>query len=171
VSLLVPGGPVTVRYDACAAMTTRPDGARHLTGLDGFRVAVEPTLFRDVTAERIAVLDASVPAAAVVPLPARDPERIPRPRERETRETAPVPPAGGGGARKSVSPGLRRLPVWFVLLVVSEVVFGAGLLIAIVQTSDSGHSAFVHLTRAILPTALVIGYTRKAYRRARRERG
>jgi hypothetical protein len=48
---------------------------------------VEPTLFGDVTAERIAVLDKAVPAAAVVPLPARPAEEIPQPRER----TAPAP--------------------------------------------------------------------------------
>ncbi|WP_069762834.1 hypothetical protein [Streptomyces sp. LUP47B] len=86
-TLSTPGGLVTVRYDACAAMTTRPDGARCLTGLDGFGVAVEPTLYGEVTAERIAVLDKAVPAAAVVPLPARPAEEIPQPRER----TAPAP--------------------------------------------------------------------------------
>ncbi|MFF7129008.1 insulinase family protein [Streptomyces sp. NPDC008240] len=171
VSLLLPGGPVTVRYNACVAMTTRPDGARFLTGLDGFRVAVEPTLFRDVTAERIAVLDAAVPPAAVVPLGARDPERIPRPREREKQEASPAPQVGGDEARKAASPGLRRLPVWFVLLVLSEAVFGLGLVIAILQTSDSAHSAWMHLTRAILPAALAIAYTRRAYRYAKRDRG
>ncbi|MET8074987.1 insulinase family protein [Streptomyces sp. NPDC005303] len=87
VTLSTPGGLVTVRYDACAAMTTRPDGARSLTGLDGFQVAVEPTLYGDVTAERIAVLDKAVPAAAVVPLPARPAAEIPQPRE----GTAPAP--------------------------------------------------------------------------------
>ncbi|WP_328749726.1 insulinase family protein [Streptomyces sp. NBC_00285] len=83
VTLSTPGGLVTVRYDACAAMTTRPDGARRLTGLDGFQVAVEPTLFGEVTAERIAVLDKAVPAAAVVPLPARPAAEIPQPRDRQ----------------------------------------------------------------------------------------
>ncbi|MEU1594901.1 hypothetical protein ABZ468_18995 [Streptomyces sp. NPDC005708] len=96
VSLLLPRGPITVRYDACAAMTTRPDGARVLTGLDGFRMAVEPTLYRQVTAERIAVLDAAVPATAVVPLPPRDPERIPQPRERTpAAEQSAKPPTWG----------------------------------------------------------------------------
>ncbi|GAA4021770.1 M16 family metallopeptidase [Streptomyces plumbiresistens] len=89
VTLSLPDGLITVRYDACAAMTTRPDGARCLIGIDGFRVAVEPTLFGDVTAERIAVLDAAVPAAAVVPLPARTAQEIPQPRE----QAAPVPQA------------------------------------------------------------------------------
>ncbi|MEW2252480.1 insulinase family protein [Streptomyces sp. NPDC006975] len=83
VTLLTPGGPVTVRYDATAAMTTRPDGARSLTGLDGFAVTVEPTLYEGVTADRIAVIDAAVPSAVVVPMPARDPAQIPQPRTRE----------------------------------------------------------------------------------------
>ncbi|OQR60257.1 peptidase M16 [Streptomyces maremycinicus] len=83
VSLLTPRGPVTVRYDACAAMTTRPDGARVLTGHDGFSVTVEPTLYRGVTPDRVAALDAGVPAAAVVPMPAREPDQIPQPRPRK----------------------------------------------------------------------------------------
>ncbi|MFI5962898.1 M16 family metallopeptidase [Streptomyces asoensis] len=83
VSLLTPRGPVTVRYDACSAMTTRPDGARVLTGHDGFSVTVEPTLYRGVTPERIAAVDAAVPPQAVVPMPARDPERVPQPRRRD----------------------------------------------------------------------------------------
>ncbi|MET8951604.1 insulinase family protein [Streptomyces sp. NPDC004533] len=158
VSLLLPGGPVTVRYDALAAMTTRPDGARVLTGLDGFRVAVEPTLFRDVTAERIAALDAAVPAAAVVALPARDPERIPRPRERET----PVPENGRGADKKASA---RRLPVWFILLVVAEVVLGLGFLVAVL-TGDPAHPAWYYLLRAVIPTIVVVRLTRRAYHRA-----
>ncbi|MER6415574.1 M16 family metallopeptidase [Streptomyces humidus] len=90
VSLVTPRGPVTVRYDACAAMTTRPDGSRALTGHDGFSVTVEPTLFRGVTPERIAALDAAVPPQAKVPMPAREPDRIPQPRKR-----ASAPPSGG----------------------------------------------------------------------------
>ncbi|MGW0424382.1 M16 family metallopeptidase [Streptomyces sp. NPDC003015] len=97
VTLSTPGGLVTVRYDACAAMTTRPDGARCLTGLDGFRVAVEPTLFGEVTAERIAVLDKAVPAAAVVPLPARPAKEIPQPGER----TVPDPRTPADGSKQT----------------------------------------------------------------------
>ncbi|MFF8483971.1 pitrilysin family protein [Streptomyces sp. CAI-85] len=83
VSLVTPRGPVTVRFDALAAITARPDGARVLTGHDGFVVTVEPTLFKGVTAERIAAIDAAAPADAVVPLPARPEEQIPRPRTPE----------------------------------------------------------------------------------------
>ncbi|MFF3909200.1 M16 family metallopeptidase [Streptomyces sp. NPDC001848] len=167
VSLLLPGGPVTVRYDACAAMTTRLDGARVLTGLDGFRVAVEPTLFQDVTAERIAALDAAVPAAAVVPLPARDPGQIPQPRKRETRETT-VRTARGGDGRKAAP---RRWPVGLVLMVALDVVFGLGLLFAVVRLSDEEHPAWSILARAVLPAAVLIRYTHRAYRRARLARG
>ncbi len=131
VTLSLPGGLVTVRYDACAAMTTRPDGARHLTGLDGFRVAVEPTLFRDVTAERIAVLDAAVPADAVVALPARTEEEIPRPRERAAnrkagqeagrKATAGRKPTGRVTTRFVFTTALAVLwPVLLVALVVSD---------------------------------------------------
>ncbi|MFF4210613.1 M16 family metallopeptidase [Streptomyces sp. NPDC001796] len=165
VSLLLPGGPVTVRYDACAAMTTRPDGGRVLTGLDGFRVAVEPTLFEGVTAERIAALDAAVPAAAVVPLPVREPEQIPKPRKRET----PVPTAGGGEAVKVAAS--RRWPVGLVLMVALDVAFGLGLLFAVVRLSDETHPAWSILARAILPAAVLIRYTHRAYRRAQRARG
>ncbi|TCR25051.1 insulinase family protein [Streptomyces sp. BK205] len=90
VTLSTPAGLVTVRYDGCAAMTTRPDGARCLIGLDGFQVIVEPTLFGEVTEERIAVLDKAVPPAVIVPLPARPAADIPQPRE----GTVPRPPAG-----------------------------------------------------------------------------
>ncbi|MET8977716.1 insulinase family protein [Streptomyces sp. NPDC004539] len=87
VSLSTPGGPVTVHYAACAAMTTRPDGSRSLTGHDGFSVTIEPTLYRAVTPDRIAAVDAAVPSHLVVHLPPRDPSHIPTPQPRHT----PVP--------------------------------------------------------------------------------
>ncbi|MFF3510211.1 hypothetical protein [Streptomyces sp. NPDC002573] len=116
------------------------------------------TLFRDVTAERIAALDAAVPAAAVVALPARDPERILRPRERET----PVPENGRGADKKASA---RRLPVWFILLVVAEVVLGLGFLVAVL-TGDPAHLAWYYLLRAVIPTIVVVRLTRRAYHRA-----
>ncbi|MDN0195156.1 insulinase family protein [Streptomyces sp. S.PNR 29] len=110
VSLSTPGGPVTVRYDAVAAMTARPDGARALTGLDGFTVSVEPTLYRGVTAERIAAIDAAVPHAAVVPMPAREPERIPQPRKR------PRPADPSAGRRRKAAWSARGWTAAVVLL-------------------------------------------------------
>lgn len=80
VSLASPAGVATVRFDDLAAMTTRPDGARSLMANDGFFVAVEPTLHPGLTAEVVAAeIDARVPAQLVVPLPARNPDRIPQP--------------------------------------------------------------------------------------------
>lgn len=79
VSLVTPRGPVTVHFDECVAMVTRPDGARHLTGADGFRVTVEPTLHSGLTPDVVAArIDARVPHQLVVPLPPRDPDSIPR---------------------------------------------------------------------------------------------
>ncbi|MER5433960.1 hypothetical protein [Streptomyces sp. NPDC002588] len=72
-------------------MTARPDGARSLTGHDGFVVTVEPTLYQDITPEVIAEIDAAVPPEAVVRMPARAPDRIPRPRPSE-----PAPEQTGG---------------------------------------------------------------------------
>lgn len=80
VSLVSSRGPVTVRFDECEAMSTRPDGARYLVGSDGFWVPVEPTLHPRLTADVVArLLDARVPADRVIPLAARDPEEIPQP--------------------------------------------------------------------------------------------
>lgn len=127
VSLLTPRGPVTVRHDACAAMTTRPDGARTLTGHDGFSVTVEPTLYRGVTPERIAALDAAVPPQAVVPMPAREPDRIPRPRERVS-----APAAGGGRSTAGWTVAL-----WLVGLLAAV----WGLLCAVVTADEASAAA------------------------------
>lgn len=82
VTLTTPRGRISVRYDACAAMRVYPDGARHLIGFDAFVVEVEPTLYAKLTPDRMAVIDAAVPATAVVPMPERDPDEIPQPAAR-----------------------------------------------------------------------------------------
>ncbi|MFI9563720.1 M16 family metallopeptidase [Streptomyces rishiriensis] len=127
VSLLTPGGPITVRYDACAAMTTRPDGSRALTGHDGFSVNVEPTLFRGVTPDRIAAIDAAVPRQATVPMPAREPDRIPRPRER-----ASAPASGGGRSTWGWTAAL-----WLVGLLAAV----WGLLCAVITADEASAAA------------------------------
>ncbi|MFD4692468.1 M16 family metallopeptidase [Streptomyces sp. NPDC058463] len=76
-----PSGRVTVRYDACAALLVHPDGGRWLTGLDGFQIRVEPNLHRGLTPDRTAVIDAAVPPSAIIRMPPRDPDRIPRPEQ------------------------------------------------------------------------------------------
>ncbi|MEU6013147.1 insulinase family protein [Streptomyces sp. NPDC047515] len=85
VSLATDSGTVVVRYDACAALLVHPDGGRHLTGLDGFQIRVEPTLHKGLTPDRLAVIDAGVPPSAVIHMPPRDPDRIPRPRRQGSR--------------------------------------------------------------------------------------
>ncbi|WP_408994191.1 M16 family metallopeptidase [Streptomyces sp. 1268] len=82
VTLSTPRGRIAVRYDACAAMRVFPDGARHLIGFDAFVVEVEPTLYAKLTPDRMALIDAAVPAAAVVPMPERDPDEVPQPAAR-----------------------------------------------------------------------------------------
>ncbi|MFD4545362.1 M16 family metallopeptidase [Streptomyces sp. NPDC058466] len=136
VSLLTPGGPVSVRYDACAAMIARPDGARTLTGHDGFSVPIEPTLFRGVTPERIAAVDAAVPAEAVVRLPARDPERIPQPSEPEPElepERARQRRGQGGTAGRGWTAALWLLG----LLAVAWAMFGTAVT---VDETGSAHT-------------------------------
>jgi predicted Zn-dependent peptidase len=127
VSLLTPGGPVTVRYDAVAAMSVRPDGARSLTGHDGFCVSVEPTLYRGVGPDRIAAIDAAVPPGAVVRLPARDPEDIPRPSER---------PAGGGRGPRRRGAAAWAWQIGFWISAALTAVWG--LLCVLVTVDEAG---------------------------------
>ncbi|KUN76250.1 M16 family metallopeptidase [Streptomyces griseoruber] len=158
VSLLTPRGPVTVRYDAMSAMTVRPDGARALTGHDGFSVTVEPTLYKGVTPERIAALDAAVPPTAAVPMPAREPDRIPQPRKR-----AAAPAASGR------STWLWTLGLWAVGLLAAV----WGLLCAVITADEASAAnpewdAVVGVWIMWLPLAAV---TAALYRARRRRRG
>lgn len=80
VSLVTLEGAMTVRFDECVAMVTRPDGARHLTGADGFRVPVEPTLHAGLTSDVVAArIDSRLSRELVVPLPRRETDAIPHP--------------------------------------------------------------------------------------------
>jgi predicted Zn-dependent peptidase len=76
----------TVRFDECVAMMTWPDGARRLFGADGFIISVEPTLVA-ITSSGLASIDAAVPPERLIPMPARDPDHIPKPKP---RTAAPV---------------------------------------------------------------------------------
>ena len=88
----VPHNVATVRFDRCVAMLAWPDGGRQLIGDDAVAVRLEPTLYRDATAQAV---DGAVPPQLRVDLPARDPDEIPRP------ETVYRPPT------KPRRPGLR----------------------------------------------------------------
>ncbi|MFI7500431.1 M16 family metallopeptidase [Streptomyces sp. NPDC049687] len=164
VSLLTPRGPVTVRFDATAAMTTRPDGARVLTGHDGFSVTVEPTLYRGITPERIAALDAAVPRQAAVPMPARDPDRIPHPRERET-----------SGGRRNGNTGTGKstwgwtLALWTVGLLTAV----WGLLCAVITADEAGaeNPEWDAVTGVWIMWLPLVAVTVALYRARRRRRG
>ncbi|CAM5697828.1 M16 family metallopeptidase [Streptomyces aurantiogriseus] len=160
VTLTTPKGPITVRYDACAVMTTRPDGARSLTGHDGFVITVEPTLYRGVTPERTAFLDSAVPAEAVVRMPAREPDQIPQPR----KQTSTAGSAGTGRSTWAWTAGL-----WLVGLLAAV----WGLLCAVITADEAGAAApewdaVVGVWILEIPLALV---TWKLYQARKRRRG
>ncbi|MFI2364923.1 insulinase family protein [Promicromonospora sp. NPDC019610] len=78
VGLVAPDGAVTVRFADCVLLESVPDGARVLTGADGFRVVIEPTLYQGLTAEDVtAHVDPRVPEDLVVHHPARAPGDVP----------------------------------------------------------------------------------------------
>ncbi|TNM38414.1 insulinase family protein [Nocardioides albidus] len=79
VSVGTPAGSTGVLWSDAVALTTYPDGARTAIGSDGYQVHVEPNLLAGDTTALVAAIDAGVGSRPeiVVPLPARDPERIP----------------------------------------------------------------------------------------------
>lgn len=76
------GQALTVRFADCAARLRWPDGASAFIGKDGIVVTIEPTLYR-VDAPALAALDRGVPESLTVPMPARSPDRIPRPQPQQ----------------------------------------------------------------------------------------
>ncbi|MFJ9740984.1 M16 family metallopeptidase [Streptomyces sp. NPDC101166] len=161
VSLTTPRGPVTVRYDACAAMTTRPDGARALTGHDGFSVSVEPTLFRGITPERIAALDAGVPPQAVVHMPPRTPDRIPQPSAR----------SGGAGNARGGAGGRATWP-WTLALCSVGTLAAIWTLLCVLITADeaTGKTAEWDIVAIVWLLAAPLLWTTWQLRKARNQR-
>jgi predicted Zn-dependent peptidase len=173
VTLSLPSGLVTVRYDACAAMTTRPDGARHLTSLDGFRVAIEPTLFGNVTPDRIAVVDAAVPAEVVVPLPARTEEELPRPSERKAsaprnRDKKTRDRAGEKKERQRTTGGMTAR---FVFVTALAVLWPVLLITLIVHALGESHASGAPGLGGFLLEYWLIRSARRLYREGRLSTG
>lgn len=104
-----PDGVVTVLFADCVLMEAVPDGARVLTGGDGFRVVIEPTLYRSLSVADVAAsVDRYVPEDVVVHHPARDPQDIP----------VAVPPKKAGKVVRSVWGTVERLiALWFGVFV------------------------------------------------------
>ncbi|GAA0812913.1 M16 family metallopeptidase [Spirilliplanes yamanashiensis] len=112
VSLVRGDDVATVTFDACAAALAFPDGGRMLVGHDAVVVQVEPTLFEGAAAA-LPTIDAAT-APVRVPMPARDPDDIPRPgddRRADPRADADTADAGSRGLL------VARLVVLWVLLV------------------------------------------------------
>jgi hypothetical protein len=102
-----------------ARETTQPGagshGGRQLIGADAISVRIEPTLYKGATALNI---DAQIPPGIRVDLPARDPDRIPRP------ETA-RPPAAASAAGGRITPNRLQVgALGLVTLVVGALALG-----------------------------------------------
>jgi hypothetical protein len=130
VGVVTPDGAVTVRFADCVLLESLPDGARVLTGADGFRIVVEPTLFRGLGPQEVALhVDSRVPANVVVQRPARDPDDIP-----VAEPPQPAAPSKGGrrsGATGSGGPpsALSTTGQVVALWVAGIVVLGGGQLL------------------------------------------
>lgn len=68
---------ISASYDELAAVVAYPDGGRMLIRRDGYQLPIEPALWKDGQ-QAVATVDAAVPAALRVPMPAREPDEIPQ---------------------------------------------------------------------------------------------
>jgi hypothetical protein len=123
VGLITSNGPVTVRFADCVLLECVPDGARVLIGADGFRVVIEPTLYRGLGPSEVALhVDSRVPPNVVVQLPARDPGDIPvaePPQPATASKNGRRSKAAGSGGRPTVMSTVARVVgLWLAALVV-----------------------------------------------------
>lgn len=130
VSLTYPGGRSTVLYRDAVGLLAWPDGARQVTGRDGFVVTIEPTV-HPVDPATLGRIDHAVPGGLHVRMPARDPGRIPVP------QVAPKPTRGRASAPRSGPPMgrvarlLRQTAAWVLsILALILVVTGISILAA-----------------------------------------
>ncbi|WP_433828391.1 M16 family metallopeptidase [Actinoplanes sp. CA-015351] len=114
VSLVQEDSAATVFYDECSVLLVWPDGARRFIGHDGMVVHFEPSLFPNGHAV-VPAIDARVPRSLWAAMPARDPERIPKPRP------ADVPPAGSSGG------GGKAWPIVVLVALAPVLLFFGGL--------------------------------------------
>jgi hypothetical protein len=70
-------GETSASYDELAAVLAYPDGGRMLIRRDGYQLPIEPTLWNRGR-QAVAAVDASISPALRVPMPAREPDEIPR---------------------------------------------------------------------------------------------
>lgn len=155
-SIVHPAGASTVHFADAVALEVFGDGGRRLYGRDGFTVPIEPTMHR-VDDATLALIDRSVRPSVVVRVPARDPDRIPRPQ-------APAPgrpPAG----RRDVFAGIVRTTVTVVTWMFASLM----LITAIVSTVDfAQHDPDTDLATVIILWVVALGLLAVVIRRSRR---
>lgn len=69
---------INVAFADVVGVLCFPDGARTMFGRDGFSLRVEPTM-HDLPRPIESLVDANVPPETLIPMPAREPEAIPKP--------------------------------------------------------------------------------------------
>ena len=130
VSLVTAEGAITVAYRECAALLRWPDGARRFIGLDGMVVEIEPNIY-GVPNDLPQWLDAQVHPSVLIGMPARDPNRIPKPKA----SAAQSPAAAPAPARKA-KPVRKRSLLNKILLGVSGLVLAFFLIGAVASTAE-----------------------------------
>ncbi|GAA2250871.1 hypothetical protein GCM10010430_37220 [Kitasatospora cystarginea] len=116
VSLVDDEGAATVRYDACAAVLNWPDGGRRLIGTDGITIQLEPGCF-DVDVQSLAMVDAAVPAHALVRMPPRQQRpAAPRTAAAQAAKAAPAGPPFTKVQRFMLTVFTAAAWVWGVIL-------------------------------------------------------
>ncbi|MFB7667096.1 M16 family metallopeptidase [Kitasatospora sp. NPDC056138] len=156
VSIVGPHGQATVRYEECAAMLTHPDGARYLTGFDGMSVDIEPTLYR-LPARVVAQVDAAVPQAVVVPLPARPQEHIPKP---PAKPVAPPTPRFN-----RISAWKARISLWVLSHPRSAAALGLLLILGTLTVVGNDQNPSAAAVIAMVVPAVVISLRQMLRRR------
>lgn len=160
VGAVSPEGSVTVRFADCVLVESVPDGARALTGADGFRVVLEPTLYEGLTGAEVAEhVDPRMPADVLVQLPERTPDGIPVPEVADARSER--------GQRAENRRGRARAVAVTVGLVVALWVCGVALVEGVwwSLTQILGHEPGGGLIPLVILVSLTVALVRKRHGR------
>lgn len=142
VSMLLPEGPVTVRYDDCVMLLVFPDGGRRVVGGNGFTIPVEPALHDDLWPGVVEPIDARVSQDVVVHASPReqpptrpDEARIKKVKEarRERQASESLSVDGTQVGQKSAEREVYRQGAFALLvlvLIIGGLVLGLGALVA-----------------------------------------
>ncbi|MEV0896157.1 insulinase family protein [Actinoplanes sp. NPDC049802] len=146
----------TVLFAECSAVLQWPDGGRRFVGHDAVYVHIEPTLFPDGPA-LIADLDARTHPDLRVPMPARNPDRIPRP-------PVPVEATAQRGERLA-----RRISgITGLFLTLSAALLSGLFLLAFLTMADDGEEDALDRALAVFFLGVIAASTYGGYRAIRR---